>query len=84
MPTVSTTAETLRCSDSARRSTIGQAWEATCSGIVRAALALAASYQERQQVRDTVAELSALSDRMLEDIGLTRHDIPRVARYGRD
>jgi uncharacterized protein YjiS (DUF1127 family) len=47
-------------------------------------LALAASYQERQQVRDTVAELSALSDRMLEDIGLTRHDIPRVARYGRD
>lgn len=28
----------------------------------------------------TVAELEALSNRDLADLGLTRHDIPRIAR----
>ncbi|HYP62814.1 MAG TPA: DUF1127 domain-containing protein [Acidocella sp.] len=35
------------------------------------------SWRER---REAEAELSALSDRSLEDIGLRREDIPRVVR----
>jgi uncharacterized protein YjiS (DUF1127 family) len=33
-----------------------------------------------RSVRATAAELSALSDSQLEDVGLTRGDIPAVAR----
>jgi uncharacterized protein YjiS (DUF1127 family) len=32
--------------------------------------------------RDTLRELSALSERQLSDIGLSRGDIARVARQG--
>ena len=39
---------------------------------------------ERRRVRRTKAQLAALSDRLLADIGLERSDIARVARYGRD
>lgn len=41
---------------------------------------LIAWYGERQRYRQTVNELSALSERELEDIGLTRGDILDVAR----
>lgn len=33
--------------------------------------------------RETVRQLSALTDRQLSDIGLSRDDIARVARHGR-
>lgn len=36
----------------------------------------------RQRINRTTNELDALSDRELEDIGLTRADIDRVAREG--
>jgi uncharacterized protein YjiS (DUF1127 family) len=32
------------------------------------------------RARETARQLSALSDRELSDIGITRHDITRVAR----
>ncbi len=35
------------------------------------------------QYRGTVAELSRLTDRELEDLGISRYDIESVARYGR-
>lgn len=33
--------------------------------------------------RETARQLSALSDRELSDIGISRHDIAQVARQGR-
>lgn len=38
------------------------------------------AFQARRGARATAAELSALSDSQLEDIGLTRGDIAAVAR----
>lgn len=35
--------------------------------------------QTRSAYRETVRQLSGLSDRELEDIGVTRHDIERAA-----
>ena len=43
-----------------------------------------AAYAERRRVNRAIAELSALSDRMLQDMGIGRHDIDRIARDGRD
>ena len=40
--------------------------------------------REWRRIRRSTAELSGLSDRMLKDIGVGRHDIERLARYGRD
>ena len=34
------------------------------------------------QYRETVAELSRLTDRELEDLGISRYDIETVARSG--
>ncbi len=48
------------------------------------ARAILASFAERRRARRTRAQLAALSDRLLADIGLERSDIARVARYGRD
>jgi uncharacterized protein YjiS (DUF1127 family) len=39
--------------------------------------------QKHAASRD-IAELAAMDDRLLRDIGLTRSQIPGVARYGRD
>lgn len=39
---------------------------------------------ERRRESRAILELSALSDRMLKDIGIDRGSIPRIARYGRD
>jgi uncharacterized protein YjiS (DUF1127 family) len=48
------------------------------------ARSLAAAYAERRRVRRAVAELAGLSSRTLKDIGVERHDIERIVRYGRD
>ena len=37
-------------------------------------------FDERRIYRRTVAELSQLGDRELDDLGIARFDIPRVAR----
>jgi uncharacterized protein YjiS (DUF1127 family) len=40
-------------------------------------------YAEQRRIKRTAAMLSGLSDRMLDDIGIHRSDIARVARGGR-
>lgn len=41
------------------------------------------SYREWRKYRETVSELSSMSDRQLSDIGITRGDIPFVSRAKR-
>jgi uncharacterized protein YjiS (DUF1127 family) len=43
-------------------------------------LKLFAWWMERRRIAHTTATLAALSDRTLADIGLSRGDIPRIAR----
>lgn len=38
------------------------------------------NYRNWRRYRDTVTELSRLSNRELNDLGITRGDIPHVAR----
>jgi uncharacterized protein YjiS (DUF1127 family) len=40
------------------------------------------SIRQWHRSRETVRELSALSERQLSDIGLSRGDIARIARQG--
>lgn len=42
--------------------------------------AMVARFQAWRMYRKTVAELSALSDRELDDIGLIRSEVPNYAR----
>ncbi len=44
--------------------------------------ALLASIHRWRRYRDTVHELSCLSDRALDDLGIDRRDIAAVARRG--
>ena len=43
---------------------------------------LARSFSEWRKYRQTVTELGRMSHRELQDLGITRADIPRVARGG--
>jgi uncharacterized protein YjiS (DUF1127 family) len=43
---------------------------------------IARSYRSWRRYRETVTELSRLSNRELSDVGLTRGDIPFIARKG--
>jgi uncharacterized protein YjiS (DUF1127 family) len=61
-----------------------QARTAIWNGALRMLSTLAARYQSRRNTRRAIAELGALSDRMLSDIGIHRHDIPRIAHDSRD
>ena len=45
---------------------------------------IVAAYAERRRINRAVAELAALSDHVLADIGIARHDIERIVRNGRD
>jgi len=56
----------------------------TWSRIVAATQAYRAALAERRRRRRAKAELERLDDRMLRDIGLTRSEIGRVVRHGRD
>lgn len=47
-------------------------------------LAFVRSIHAAMKARAAEAELAALDDRALRDLGLTPSDIPRVARTGRD
>lgn len=44
---------------------------------------LVGKYKQWRNFRRTVSELSALSDRELDDLGISRGDIGHVARNGR-
>lgn len=41
------------------------------------------NYRNWRRYRDTVNELSRLSNRELNDLGITRSEIPGIARGGR-
>ncbi|HET7155545.1 MAG TPA: DUF1127 domain-containing protein [Hyphomicrobiaceae bacterium] len=58
-------------------SALWRAVAAPANGIV-------AAYAERRRINRAVAELAALSDHVLADIGIARHDIERIVRNGRD
>jgi uncharacterized protein YjiS (DUF1127 family) len=45
---------------------------------------LLAAIAERHRIARAIAQLDALSDHVLADIGIERGDIPRVVRCGRD
>ena len=40
------------------------------------------NFRNWRRYRETVSELSRLSNRELNDLGITRADIERVARFG--
>jgi uncharacterized protein YjiS (DUF1127 family) len=63
-----------------QRQILSMAWDACMAPFAAAA----AAWTQRRRIERSVAELSGLSDRMLKDIGVGRHDIERMARYGRD
>ena len=52
--------------------------------IAAPATRIMAAYAERRRINRAIAELAALSDHVLADIGVARHDIERIVRYGRD
>jgi uncharacterized protein YjiS (DUF1127 family) len=59
---------------------VRRAWLRIASGIrsYRAALT------RKRRLRHAMAELQGLDDRMLRDIGVSRCEIGRVVRYGRE
>ena len=54
------------------------------NAVVAAPAKLVAAIAERRRMARAIAQLEALSDHVLADIGIDREDIPRVVRYGRD
>jgi uncharacterized protein YjiS (DUF1127 family) len=52
--------------------------------IVSAPAKLLAVIARHRRMAQAIAQLEALNDRTLEDIGIERQDIPYVVRYGRD
>ena len=77
-------AEAFSTETDIRRAFQRQVLSALWSAIVVPVTGMMAAYAERRRINRAVAELSALSGRMLKDIGIARHDIERIARYGRD
>jgi uncharacterized protein YjiS (DUF1127 family) len=55
-------------------------WRSVAGAFAR----FAAWNKRRREIARTVEALSKLSDRTLKDIGIERHDIPRIARDGRE
>ena len=54
------------------------------NAVAAAPAKLVAAIAERRRMARAIAQLEALSDHVLADIGIERGDIPRVVRYGRD
>jgi uncharacterized protein YjiS (DUF1127 family) len=52
--------------------------------IISAPVRLLAVISEHRRMAQAIAQLEALNDRTLEDIGIERQDIPYVVRHGRD
>jgi len=55
-------------------------WNATMAASAR----LFAAFAERRRIARNLATLESLSDRTLADIGISRDQIPYIARHGRD
>ncbi len=77
-------AEAFSAETDIRRSVQHQVLSALRSAIAAPVKGMMAAHAERRRINRAVAELSALSGRMLKDIGIARHDIERIARNGRD
>lgn len=77
-------AETFSAETDIRRAFQRQVLSALWSGVAVPVTRMMAAYAERRRINRAIAELSALSDRMLQDMGIQRHDIARIARNGRD
>lgn len=84
MSQASIMAGTLASTTEVRRAARSLLWTAFWRALARAAARTMGWYAEQRRIKRATAELSRLSDRMLKDIGVARHDIPRVARNGRD
>jgi uncharacterized protein YjiS (DUF1127 family) len=54
------------------------------ASIARMLAAFARAVANEVRIRHDTRELRAMSDHMLKDIGLTRAEIGRAVRYGRD
>jgi uncharacterized protein YjiS (DUF1127 family) len=54
------------------------------STVAASATNMMSAYAKRRRHSRAIAELNALSDHMLRDIGIERHDIVRIVRNGRD
>lgn len=64
----------------AQRQTLSGLWRT----VTAPAKGMMAAYAERRRISRAIAELAALSDHVLKDIGVERHDIERIVRNGRD
>jgi uncharacterized protein YjiS (DUF1127 family) len=58
----------------------GRSYPALESGVPSLLGRLASWYEQRRRYRETVSELGSLSDHVLADIGIGRHQIHEVAR----
>ncbi len=61
-----------------------QVLSALWSTLAEPATRIMAAYTEWRRINRAIAELAALSDHVLADIGVPRHDIERIVRNGRD
>lgn len=61
-----------------------QILSALWSALAEPATRIMAAYAERRRINRGIAELAALSDHVLADIGIARLDIERIVRDGRD
>jgi uncharacterized protein YjiS (DUF1127 family) len=52
--------------------------------VTRVVARIAAAVAEELRIRRDMRQLRAMDDQMLKDIGLTRADIGKAVRYGRD
>jgi uncharacterized protein YjiS (DUF1127 family) len=84
MSQASITAATLADTTEARRAARSLLWAAIWSTAASAMARTIGWYAEQRRIKRATGELSRLSERMLKDIGVARHDIPRLARHGRD
>lgn len=78
------TAEAFGADADSRQVFQRQVLSALWTALAVPATRIKAAYAERQRINRAIAELSVLSDRMLQDIGIARHDIERIVRDGRD
>jgi uncharacterized protein YjiS (DUF1127 family) len=62
------------------RSTHRTVWQSTCAAI----RGLIAAINRERKIRRSLNELSSWPDYMLRDIGLTRSDVERAVRFGRN
>lgn len=84
MSRIPITAEAFGPETEIRRAVQRQVLSALWNAIATPVNGMMAAYTERRRINRAIAELSALSDHVLRDIGMERNDIERIARYGRD